>query len=71
MNLKFHVSNTFLCYMLLGMWAEVKVYSYHALTHVCVGSCMCCAQATPTGGGRLLGSGTRPPPPPSLPFGPT
>ena len=25
----------------LGMWAEVKVHSYHALTHVCVGSCMC------------------------------
>ena len=22
------------------------MHSYHALTHVCVGSCMCCAQAT-------------------------
>ena len=32
-------------YMLLGK--EVEVHSYHALTHVCVGSCMCCAQATP------------------------
>ena len=27
--------------------AKVKVHSYHALTHVCVGSCMCCAQAAP------------------------
>ena len=34
-------------YMPLGTWAEVKVHSYHALIHVCVGSCMCCAQATP------------------------
>ena len=31
----------------LEMWAEVKVHSYHARAHVCVGSCMCCAQATP------------------------
>ena len=46
-NLKFHVSNTLLCFMPLGTWAEVKVHSYHALTHVCVGSCMCCAQPTP------------------------
>ena len=27
----------------LVMWAEVKVHSYHARAHVCVGSCMCCA----------------------------
>ena len=33
--------------MPLGTWAEVKVHSYHALTHVCVGSCMCCAQPRP------------------------
>ena len=47
MNQKIHVSNTFLCFNALGTWAEVKVHSYHALTHVCVGSCMCRAQATP------------------------
>ena len=29
-------------YMPLGTWAEVQAHSYHALTHVCVGSCMCC-----------------------------
>ena len=46
-NLKFHVSNTFLCLHAFGTSTEVKVHSYHALTHVCVGSCMCCAQATP------------------------
>ena len=23
------------------------MHSYHALTNVCVGSCMCCSQATP------------------------
>ena len=34
--------------MPLGKWEEVKVHSYHALTHVCVGSCMCRhAQAMP------------------------
>ena len=33
--------------MHLEMWAEVKAHSYHAHPHVCVGSCMCCAQATP------------------------
>ena len=32
--------------MPLGTWTEVKVQSYHALTHVCVGSCICRAQAT-------------------------
>ena len=31
----------------LEMWAEVKVHSYHARAHVCVGICICCAQATP------------------------
>ena len=31
----------------LEMWAEVKVHPYHARAHVCVGSCMCFAQATP------------------------
>ena len=40
-NLKFQVTNTCVC-MPLGMWVEVKGHSYHALTHVCVGSCMCC-----------------------------
>ena len=33
--------------MLLEMWVEVKVHSYHAHAHVWVGSCMCCVQATP------------------------
>ena len=45
MNLKFHVSNTFQCLHGFGNVMEVKVHSYHALTHVCVGSCM--SQATP------------------------
>ena len=26
---------------------EPEVHSYHAFPHVYVGSCMCCAQATP------------------------
>ena len=34
-------------YMHLEMCAEVKVHAYHAHAHVCVGSYMCCAQATP------------------------
>ena len=42
MNLKFHVSKLSCVYMPLGTWAEVKVHSYHALTHMCVGSCMPC-----------------------------
>ena len=33
--------------MLLGTWAEVKVHSYHTLTHMCVGSYMCCVQVVP------------------------
>ena len=33
--------------MPLGTWAEVKVHAYHVLTHVCVGGCVCCVQATP------------------------
>ena len=32
--------------MHLGKWVDVKVHSYHAFTHVCVGSCMCGAEAT-------------------------
>ena len=31
----------------LEILAEVKVHPYHACVHVCVGSCMCFAQATP------------------------
>ena len=34
-------------WMHLEMWAEVKVHSYHVHAHVCAGSCMYCAQATP------------------------
>ena len=45
MNLYFHVSNTFLC--LHATWVEVEVHSYYALIYVCVGSCICRAQATP------------------------
>ena len=47
MNLNFHVSNAFLCLHALGIWVEVEVHSYYALTHVCVSSCMCRAQTTP------------------------
>ena len=38
-NLNFLAQNVSCVYMPSGTWAEVKVHSYHALTHVCVGSC--------------------------------
>ena len=47
MNLKFHVSSIFVYLHAFGNMLEVEVHSYHALTHVCVIRCMCCAQATP------------------------
>ena len=47
MNLKFMFQTPSSVDMPLGTWVEVQVHSYHALTHVCVGSCMCRAQATP------------------------
>ena len=43
-NLNFHVSIAFLC---LHAFVEVEVHSYYALIYVCVGSCICHAQATP------------------------
>ena len=46
-NLNFYVSNTFLCLHVFGTWVEIEVHSYYALTFMCVGGCMCCAQATP------------------------
>ena len=33
--------------MPLGTWVEIDLHSYSMLTHVCVGGCMCRAQATP------------------------
>ena len=72
MKLDFQFQTLICVYMPLGTWAEVKVHSYHALTHVCVGSYMCCSQAMP------LSKLQYPPPPVSnkcrvqrtLPFGP-